>query len=343
MVLCGGEDSALNVWHLETGEHLAKYTCGRDYRAVTCVDYHPYDHVLAYSGFGGPTTIRVLRFNKSASNNNDVGLTIIAEARGSRNHSNERTAQQPRQNTTLSLPDEIASRAMSDHVHASRRKEISRGDFRYTDEIQDNPKDWPVDLQLFLREIAPHFMQPFKGNEKVAEEERIEYLYRTLQRRHLWNHEFLKKRSRCDGNCVKYNGIALGVSAIESQEKLEDKYKSNTKFFPNIERLTLEDGDALPTDSKRDCPQYFQHATDTIDGMSGSETSRESVQNKLDTCTTSSTGHVESIQSMSTKRLPHQFTDVVIDVEGGGSSNHMTENFMSDSSPRSDGTFVITR
>lgn len=78
--MCGGEDSVLNIWNLETGKHVAKYADGRSSsRAViTCVDYHPYDHVLAFSIFGNPTSVRVLRFNKNA-NGSDVGLNLLTE------------------------------------------------------------------------------------------------------------------------------------------------------------------------------------------------------------------------------------------------------------------------
>ncbi|XP_072742892.1 uncharacterized protein [Anoplolepis gracilipes] len=81
LILCGGEDSVLNIWNLETGKHVAKYTYdGRSSsRAViTCVDYHPYDHVLAFSTFGNSTSVRVLRFNKNA-NGSDVGLNLLTE------------------------------------------------------------------------------------------------------------------------------------------------------------------------------------------------------------------------------------------------------------------------
>lgn len=76
LVLCGGEDSVLNVWNLETGKHLAKYTNKWNYQAVTCIDYHPYNHILAFSIFGSPTSVQVLKFNKNA-NDSDVGLKII--------------------------------------------------------------------------------------------------------------------------------------------------------------------------------------------------------------------------------------------------------------------------
>ncbi|XP_011268050.1 jouberin [Camponotus floridanus] len=81
LILCGGENSVLNVWNLETGKHVAKYANDghNSSRAIiTCVDYHPYDHVLAFSTFGNPTSVRVLRFNKNASGS-DVGLNLFTE------------------------------------------------------------------------------------------------------------------------------------------------------------------------------------------------------------------------------------------------------------------------
>lgn len=88
--MCGGEDSILNIWNLETGKHVAKYT--NDGRSssktvITCVDYHPYDHMLAFSTFGNPTSVRVLRFNKNASGS-DVGLNLLTED-ASRSYDNE--------------------------------------------------------------------------------------------------------------------------------------------------------------------------------------------------------------------------------------------------------------
>lgn len=80
LILCGGEDSVLNIWNLETGKHVAKYTnSGRSKTVVTCVDYHPYDHMLAFSTFGSPTPVRVLRFNTTV-NGRDVRLNLTENA-----------------------------------------------------------------------------------------------------------------------------------------------------------------------------------------------------------------------------------------------------------------------
>lgn len=81
MIFCGGEDSTLNVWSLETGRYLARYKIERTYRAITCVDYHPYDHVLAFSSFGSPAQVRILKFEKNSTGKN-VGLSMITEASG---------------------------------------------------------------------------------------------------------------------------------------------------------------------------------------------------------------------------------------------------------------------
>ncbi|XP_020723914.2 uncharacterized protein LOC100643919 isoform X2 [Bombus terrestris] len=86
LIFCGGEDSSLNVWNLETGNLLAKYTFDRHYRAVTCVDYHPYDHILAFSTFGSPASVRILKFNKDATGE-DIGLKMMRETENTANSS----------------------------------------------------------------------------------------------------------------------------------------------------------------------------------------------------------------------------------------------------------------
>ncbi|KZC09486.1 Jouberin [Dufourea novaeangliae] len=81
LILCGGEDSTLNIWNLETGSLLARYTLDKNFRAVTCVDYHPYDHVLALSTFGSPAPVKILRFNKNVSGE-DIGLKTVGDITG---------------------------------------------------------------------------------------------------------------------------------------------------------------------------------------------------------------------------------------------------------------------
>lgn len=53
---------------------------------MTCVDYHPYDHILAFSTFGSPASVRILRFNKDATGE-DIGLKMMREAENTVNNS----------------------------------------------------------------------------------------------------------------------------------------------------------------------------------------------------------------------------------------------------------------
>lgn len=66
------------MWNLETGNLIAKYTFDRHYRAITCVDYHPYDHMLAFSIFGSSAPVKILKFNKDATGEN-IGLKMTRE------------------------------------------------------------------------------------------------------------------------------------------------------------------------------------------------------------------------------------------------------------------------
>ncbi|CAK9823904.1 Ahi1 [Anthophora retusa] len=101
LILCGNEDSSLNVWNLESGNLLAKYTFDKNYRAVTCVDYHPYDHVLAFSAFGGPAPVRIFKFNKDATGES-VGLKIMGEIENTASNSSIST----RLSNTSAMPSE---------------------------------------------------------------------------------------------------------------------------------------------------------------------------------------------------------------------------------------------
>lgn len=62
LLLCGGEDGILNIWSVESGKKVAVYQTKPKNLPVTCVDYHPYDHVLVYSTFGASSGAIVLRF-----------------------------------------------------------------------------------------------------------------------------------------------------------------------------------------------------------------------------------------------------------------------------------------
>lgn len=346
----------LNLWHLETGELLAKYTCERDYRAITCVDYHPYDHVLAYSGFGGPTAVRMLRFNNNACNN-DVGL-IMTEAHRSRDLSNKRKAQRPRPYTTQSLPEEFAEIARRSEL---RRAELFRSKLRRTDEIQRKVKGWPVvDLQSFFREMKPQEMQQKKEEaaEAVAEVDRMHNLYKIPRQRYLYRQQCLENNRPClEVNHLRlfYRNCNRDINEeTPKQDNINRDINEEAPKQDNVNRDVNEEtskqdrsymkqpilGDhyALPTNSRVVRPSHFRVAADTIGETSELETWHTSVQMKPDTRVSTTKWHVKDIEM---EHLSRQFADVVIDMEKP--RNPVEQASKSDSSSRSDGTFIITR
>ncbi|XP_031776804.1 jouberin-like isoform X1 [Nasonia vitripennis] len=77
LLFCGGEDSTLNVWSVENGKLLATYEVESHEKAVTCVDYHPYDHVFAFSTYGAPVPVKILKYDREADGSR-VGLKLLA-------------------------------------------------------------------------------------------------------------------------------------------------------------------------------------------------------------------------------------------------------------------------
>ncbi|XP_046743128.1 uncharacterized protein LOC124409509 [Diprion similis] len=82
-VLCGGEDSYLNIWNVESGKRVAKYLV-QDAKIVACVAYHPFDHILAFSTFGSTSAVQVMNFSKNSTGEN-VGLSLMANNEASNN------------------------------------------------------------------------------------------------------------------------------------------------------------------------------------------------------------------------------------------------------------------
>ncbi|EFN85402.1 Jouberin [Harpegnathos saltator] len=334
LVLCGGEDSVLNVWHLETSEHLAKYTSERDYRAVTCVDYHPYDHVLAYSGFGGPTAVRVLRFNKNTSNK-DIGLTIISEAGRISKDGN---------NTTIHPYRDYISRYIRRPWSSSIYSEQSRALLAQL--------DFPDTIARSIPATAPilHDMRQVRRELDYRTLYLIEMMAETPPRRKLRQFNLRRPRNpepprhinydhNCDTTMDTEDGSNLNVSPTgrNGQQKF---------IFPDIARLRLDDNhDVHSTNREHDLPLHLRRdVTHAISETSGSETSRErlSARNRLDTCATRATGYTEDVE---TGRV-HRFADTIaIDMEEDVQNSYAVERApRSESSPdNSGGTFVISR
>ncbi|XP_048514162.1 jouberin-like [Athalia rosae] len=76
LILCGGEDSYLNIWNLEDGKCVAKYLI-KNAKVISCVAYHPLDHILAFSIFGAVSAVQIINFEKSATGEN-VALSLLA-------------------------------------------------------------------------------------------------------------------------------------------------------------------------------------------------------------------------------------------------------------------------
>ncbi|KAH0554042.1 jouberin-like [Cotesia glomerata] len=88
LILCGDEDASLNIWNTDSGKHIAVYQTNLADGVITGVDYHPYDHALAYSVFGFATEACILRFNKQ-STGESVGLKLLDIDYQQNNHDTE--------------------------------------------------------------------------------------------------------------------------------------------------------------------------------------------------------------------------------------------------------------
>ncbi|XP_044001616.1 jouberin-like [Aphidius gifuensis] len=76
LLLCGDEDGILNIWNIESGKKIAYYHTEPKSLPISCVDYHPYDHVMVYSTFGGSSSAMILRYEKN-SNGKNTGLKLL--------------------------------------------------------------------------------------------------------------------------------------------------------------------------------------------------------------------------------------------------------------------------
>ncbi|XP_011499272.1 PREDICTED: jouberin-like [Ceratosolen solmsi marchali] len=77
LLFCGSEDATLSVWSLQSGKLLAIYEMGIEGKAVTCVDYHPNDHLLALAVWGAPVPVKIMKFDREAEGKS-VGLKLTA-------------------------------------------------------------------------------------------------------------------------------------------------------------------------------------------------------------------------------------------------------------------------
>lgn len=76
-MFAGSEDSTVHVWNADTGEQLAIYSGLQFYRGASGVDYHPFEHMVAFASHGNSSCVVVCDYEKVDSGK-DIGLQMLA-------------------------------------------------------------------------------------------------------------------------------------------------------------------------------------------------------------------------------------------------------------------------
>lgn len=77
-MFAGSEDSTVHVWNADTGEQLAIYSGLQFHQATSGVDYHPYEHMVAFASYGSTTYVVVCDYDK-VSSGKDIGLKMLVQ------------------------------------------------------------------------------------------------------------------------------------------------------------------------------------------------------------------------------------------------------------------------
>lgn len=223
LILCGGENSVLNIWNLETGKHVAKYANdghNSSRAVVTCVDYHPYDHVLAFSTFGNPTSVRVLRFNKNASGS-DVGLNLFTEDT-SRTYDNEvimnvseySLSRQNKLSGDTTARKEILSscRPANDHTMIQMENDDGERSWATLRRLKEMERCWREKSRNRLHCIIEKIDSMLSKSSMFFEDEGERVSSRINERRHSWIHS----NSSTSSDITSKRDILLENSAINS-------------------------------------------------------------------------------------------------------------------------------
>ncbi|XP_034947679.1 jouberin-like [Chelonus insularis] len=141
LLLCGGEDAILNVWNIETGKCIAMYQQNESDVAITCVDYHPHEHVLAFCIFGCTSEVKILRFNRLLSGES-VGLKMLDPTGSKRIPSGIQSYD------SSSPSNSILTRRESDDSDLLKNKENKN--------LDENLNDSREDLRLRLKMYHEH-------------------------------------------------------------------------------------------------------------------------------------------------------------------------------------------
>jgi len=227
LILCGGEDSVLTIWNLETGKQIASYDSGRNSTrvVVACVDYHPYNHVLAFSMYGSSSPVCVLRFNKNASGD-DVGLSLM-----------EDTLQTRGNEVILNVLEHTSSRqSKSSGGKAGSRKEASSSsNYPAVDpaiQIDNHVRSWTK--LRHLREMERNWKE--KGQDR---------LYRIIQK----IDSLLSKKSMFPEDVVDSKRTLSANDGKDSWIDIESSTSSNVARNISIEINSAEHRDNFRNDN----------------------------------------------------------------------------------------------
>jgi hypothetical protein len=77
-VLAGSEDGTVHMWNADTGEQLAIYSGLQFHRPASGVDYHPFEHMVAFASYGSSAFIVVCDHEKLDSGK-DIGLQMLVQ------------------------------------------------------------------------------------------------------------------------------------------------------------------------------------------------------------------------------------------------------------------------
>lgn len=75
-MLAASEDNTVHVWNADTGEQLAIYSGLQFFQGASGVDYHPFEHMVAFASYGSDAYIVVCDYDKLSSGK-DIGLQML--------------------------------------------------------------------------------------------------------------------------------------------------------------------------------------------------------------------------------------------------------------------------
>lgn len=83
-VVSGSEDGGLFVWNSDTGELAASVMDLPLYGTISCVDFHPHDHMMAVCSYSNESPVLILAHTTNVSKDTNISLTV--ESTSTRNH-----------------------------------------------------------------------------------------------------------------------------------------------------------------------------------------------------------------------------------------------------------------